>query len=104
MKPYTLQLEISGPTALWTRPDTSSSPVSYVAPTCSAEKGIFEGSAGVSPASVGVSPSSFSIGWKSVRVRPAKLEICRPIQVHRYITNYGGPRLKTPVDRQRKSP
>lgn len=33
MKPYPFQLEISGPTALWTRPDTGSSPVSYVAPT-----------------------------------------------------------------------
>ncbi len=42
MKPYPVQLEISGPTALWTRPDTGSSPVSYVAPTFSAVKGIFE--------------------------------------------------------------
>jgi CRISPR-associated Cas5-like protein len=42
MKPYPLQLEIAGPTALWTRPDTGSSPVSYVAPTFSAAKGIFE--------------------------------------------------------------
>ena len=42
MKPYPIQLEISGPTALWTRPDTGSSPVSYVAPTFSAVKGIFE--------------------------------------------------------------
>lgn len=42
MKPYPIQLEISGPTAMWTRPDTGSSPVSYVAPTFSAVKGIFE--------------------------------------------------------------
>ena len=42
MKPYPVQLEISGPTAMWTRPDTGSSPVSYVAPTFSAVKGIFE--------------------------------------------------------------
>jgi CRISPR-associated Cas5-like protein len=42
MKPYALQLEISGPTAMWTRPDTGSSPVSYVAPTFSAVKGNFE--------------------------------------------------------------
>ena len=33
MKPYPLQLEICGPTAMWTRPDTGSSPVSCVAPT-----------------------------------------------------------------------
>lgn len=75
MNTYPLQLEISGPTALWTRPDTGSSPVSYVAPTFSAVKGIFES----------------VLRWKSVRVRPVKAEICRPIQFHRYITNYGGP-------------
>ncbi|MBI2948515.1 MAG: hypothetical protein HYY23_12805 [Verrucomicrobia bacterium] len=30
MKPYPLQLEISGPIALWARPDTMPNPVSYV--------------------------------------------------------------------------
>lgn len=40
MKTDPLQLEISGPTALWTRPDTGSSSVSYVAPIFSAVKGI----------------------------------------------------------------
>ena len=39
MKSYPIQLEISGPTAMWTRPDTGSSPGSYVAPTFSAVKG-----------------------------------------------------------------
>lgn len=43
MNPYPLQLEISGPTALWARPDTLPNPVSYVAPTFSAAKGIFDG-------------------------------------------------------------
>ncbi|MBI4326126.1 MAG: hypothetical protein HY674_12800, partial [Chloroflexi bacterium] len=33
MKPYPLQLELSGPIALWARPDTQPNPVSYVAPT-----------------------------------------------------------------------
>jgi CRISPR-associated protein Cas5d len=42
MKPYLTQLEISGPTAMWTRPDPGSSPVSYVAPTSSAVTGIFK--------------------------------------------------------------
>lgn len=42
MKPYSLQLEIAGPTAMLTRPDTMPNPVSYVAPTFSAAKGIFE--------------------------------------------------------------
>jgi len=75
MKPYPIQLEISGPTALWTRQDTGSSPVSYVAPTFSAVKGIFES----------------VLRWKSVNVRPTKVEICAPVQFHRYTTNYGGP-------------
>jgi len=39
---YLIQLEISGPNALWSRPDTMPNPVSYVAPTFSAVKGIFE--------------------------------------------------------------
>ncbi len=75
MKPYPLQLEISGPTALWTRPDTGSSPVSYIAPTFSAVKGIFES----------------ILRWKSVNVRPTRCDICAPVQFHRYATNYGGP-------------
>jgi CRISPR-associated protein Cas5d len=60
---------------MWTRPDTGSSPVSYVAPTFSAVKGIFEA----------------ILRWKSVNIRPSKAEICRPVQFHRYATNYGGP-------------
>ncbi|MBI3292253.1 MAG: CRISPR-associated protein Cas5 [Elusimicrobia bacterium] len=75
MKPYEVKLEISGPTAMWTRPDTGSSPVSYVAPTFSAVKGIFES----------------ILRWKSVNIRPTKVEICQPVQFHRYTTNYGGP-------------
>jgi len=75
IKFYPIQLEISGPTAMWTRPDTGSSPVSYVAPTFSAAKGIFES----------------VLRWKSVNVRPVKVEICQPVQFHRYTTNYGGP-------------
>ena len=75
MKPYPVQLEISGPTALWTRPDSGSSPVSYVAPTLSAAKGIFES----------------ILRWKSVNVLPTCCELCAPVQFHRYSTNYGGP-------------
>lgn len=75
MKAYELSIEISGPTAMWTRPDSGAAPVSYVAPTFSAVKGIFEA----------------VLRWKSVNVRPTKVEICAPIQFHRYTTNYGGP-------------
>ena len=65
MKPYPVQLEICGPTALWTWPDTGSSPVSYIAPTFSVAKGIFES----------------ILRWKSVNVRPTRCEICAPDQV-----------------------
>ena len=75
MNAYDVKLEISGPSAMWTRPDTGSSPVSYVVPTFSAVKGIFES----------------ILRWKSVNIHPTKVEICAPIQFHNYATNYGGP-------------
>jgi CRISPR-associated protein Cas5d len=53
---YSIQLEISGPSAMWTRPDTGSSPVSYVAPTYNAVKGIFEA----------------ILRWRPVALRPAR--------------------------------
>jgi CRISPR-associated protein Cas5d len=56
MKSWPIQLEISGQSAMWTRHDTSSSPVSYVAPTYSAVKGIFEA----------------LLRWKTVDVRPVR--------------------------------
>jgi len=68
-------MEIAGPTAMWTRPDTGDCPVSYPAPTYSAAKGIVE-----------------SILWgPAVQIIPAKVEICAPLQYHNYQTNYGGP-------------
>jgi CRISPR-associated protein Cas5d len=79
MKPYPIELEISGPIALWARPDTMPNPVSYVAPTFSAAKGIFEA----------------ILRWKSVNVRPTRCEICAPVQFHRYAFNYGGPLRKS---------
>src|SRR2546423_11359494 len=75
MKTYPICLEISGPTAIWARPDTGDSPVSYPAPTFSAARGIFE-----------------SIVWlQSAEVAPTKVEICAPLVYHNYSTNYGGP-------------
>ena len=79
MKTYNVQLEISGATALWTRPDSMPNPVSYVAPTFSAVKGIFEA----------------VLRWQSVNVRPTQCEVCAPVQFHRYATNYGGPMRKS---------
>lgn len=81
MSDYTVSLEISGATAMWTRPDTGDAPVSYPAPTYSAVKGIFE-----------------SIVWlKSAEVVPTRVEICAPLVFHTYSTNYGGPLRKSKI-------
>ncbi len=81
MKSYTVQFEIAGPTAMWTRPDTGDAPVSYLVPTFSAVKGMFE-----------------SICWlKSANVKPVKVEICAPLIFHTYSTNYGGPLRKSKI-------
>lgn len=76
---YIVQMEIAGPSAMFTRPDTGGSFVSYPAPTYSAAKGIFESIARL----------------RSAYVRPTRVEICRPIQFQRYATNYRGPLRKT---------
>jgi CRISPR-associated protein Cas5d len=79
MNEYDIALEISGNTAMWTRPDTGDCPVSYPAPTYSAAKGIFE-----------------SILWgPAVQIVPTKVEICTPVQYHNYQTYYGGPLRKS---------
>ena len=81
MESYTVQFEIAGPTAMWTRPDTGDAPVSYPVPTFSAVKGMFE-----------------SICWlKSANVKPVKAEICSPLVFHTYSTNYGGPLRKSKI-------
>jgi CRISPR-associated protein Cas5, N-terminal domain len=75
---YPVAMEISGPTAMWTRPDTGDCPVSYPAPTYSAVKALFE-----------------SILWgPAVEIIPLKVELCAPVQFHSYVTNYGGPLRK----------
>lgn len=75
MSEHEVKLEIAGPTAMWTRPDTGDAPVSYQAPTFQAAKQIFE-----------------SILWlRFAEVIPTRVEICHPITFHRYFTNYGGP-------------
>jgi CRISPR-associated protein Cas5d len=81
MTQYIVRLEISGPTAMWTRPDTGDAPVSYPAPTFSAAKGIFE--------------SVLLSHW--AEVVPTRAEICSPIVYHTYTTNYGGPLRKAKI-------
>jgi CRISPR-associated protein Cas5d len=78
LKRYAVQMEVAAPSAMWTRPDAGSAIVSYPAPTYSAAKGMFESVARL----------------KSAFIRPTRVEICKPIQFHRYSTNYNGPLRK----------
>lgn len=72
---YELNLEVDGLLAQWTRPDTGNTPGSYVAPSKSAVRGIFE-----------------SIVWlQNAVVEPLWVAICQPIQWVPYSFNYGGP-------------
>ena len=81
MKYYPIKMEIAGPTAMWTRPDTGDCPVSYPAPTYSAVRNIFQ-----------------SILWgQAVQIIPRQVDICAPLQFHTYNTNYGGPLRKSKV-------
>ena len=74
-KEYNVQMEIAGPAAMFTRPDTGAAPVSYLVPTFSAAKGMFEA----------------VLRRPHIYVNPTRVEICKPIRYERYVTNYGGP-------------
>jgi CRISPR-associated protein Cas5d len=78
--PYNADIafEIAGPGAMFMRPDTGSTPISYPAPTYSAAKGMFD--------------AIFRL--KSIYVKPICVEICNPIRYERFITNYHGPLRK----------
>ncbi len=78
MKAYPISLEIAGPTAMWTRPDTGATPISYPVPPWSAAKGLFESISRL----------------KNAIIIPTTVEICAPIVFHDYTTNYGGPLRK----------
>ena len=60
---YPESLEVAGPLAIFTRPDTGGTPTSYPAPTWSAVKGIFESIAFLADGAA----------W----ICPTKVEICR---------------------------
>lgn len=87
MKTYSVELEVSGPLAMYARPDTGGSPTSYPAPTWSAAKGLLESIAFLSQGDA----------W----FHPTRVEICRKVgspggsvAFQRYTTNYGGPLRK----------
>lgn len=79
MKTYEVSLEIAGYVALFNRPDTGSTPISYPVPTWSACKAFFESVARI----------------KGAYVSPTKVAICKPIRFEHYATNYGGPLRKS---------
>ena len=75
MKPYPISLEISGATAMWTRPDTGDAPVSHPVPMVGRQKGYL----------------NLLYDLKTVEIVPTMVEICAPVAYHNYVTNYGGP-------------
>lgn len=78
-KTYEVAFEVQAPAALFARPDTGSTPISYPVPTVSALTAMFESVARL----------------RSAKVRPTKVEVCKPVRYERYVTNYGGPLRKT---------
>jgi CRISPR-associated protein Cas5d len=78
MTAYTVSFEIAGPAAIFARPDSGATFVSYPAPTYCALRGMFD----------------CVSRWKSAFIRPISVEICKPVQYQRYATNYGGPLRK----------
>lgn len=88
MKTYSIHIEVEGPLALFSRPDTGGAPTSFPVPTWSAAKGIFESIARLNSGSA----------W----ICPTHVEICRhktdprrgSVQYQRYAFNYGGPLRK----------
>jgi len=84
---YTVQFEVAGPVAMFTRPDSGGTPTSYPIPTWSAAKGLFE------------SVAFFVDG--AAWICPTRVQVCRRVgepggRIHfqRYTTNYGGPLRK----------
>lgn len=79
LKEYPVSFEVAGPVAMFTRPDTGSSPISYPVPTKSALKSMFE--------CVSMSKDAY--------FEPQRVEICTPIVYRKYSTNYQGPLRKS---------
>ena len=71
---YAVECEIAGVAAIWTRPDSGGTFVSYPAPTYSALKAICE----------------CVVRLNSAYLRPIEARICAPIRWAQYKTNYGG--------------
>ena len=73
-KIYEVSAEIAGPTAIFTRPDSGSSFVSYSAPTFSAVTAMF----------------SCVARLNTAYIKPTRVHICQPVVFRKYTTNYNG--------------
>lgn len=69
-KTYPVSFEVAGPAAIFTRPDSGATFVSYPVPTYSALKGMFE----------------CVVRWESTYVRPDAVEVC-PSEKYQRNTN-----------------
>lgn len=88
MKVYPIQIEVAGPLALFSRPDTGGAPTSFPVPTWSAAKGIFESIAMLRSGSAWICPTQVEVcRYKSDLRRGA-------VHYQRYAFNYGGPLRK----------
>ena len=67
---YNVSFEISGPMAMFARPDSGSTPISYPVPTWSAIKGMFEA----------VAMMRNEDGKTMAYIHPTHVEICRPVR------------------------
>lgn len=88
---YEAEFEIAGPAAMFARPDTGATPISYPVPTWSACKAMFESVAR------GVLHEKREQGQRaepSAFFCPTEVEIWRPIRFEKYVTNYRGPLRK----------
>ncbi len=90
MSEYRVCIEVAGPLAMFTRPDTGGTPTSYPVPTWSACKGLFEA----------IALLADGAAW----ICPTRVEVCRrrgakggSVYFQKYTTNYGGPLRKGQV-------
>lgn len=89
MKNYSVELEISGDLALFSRPDTGGTPSSFPIPTWSAAKGMFESIARLASGDAWISPTAVEVCVRRDDPRRGH------VRFQNYAFNYGGPLRKS---------
>ena len=84
MKSYPIEIEIEGPLALFSRPDTGGTPSSFPIPTWSAAKGIFESIARLASGDAWFSPTAIEVCVRKNDPRRGY------VRFQNYAFNYGG--------------